>query len=89
MEFTEIKGLLTTKQLAKLFAGRKGKGVTPLSITKWRNNRGLPFVILPGDGRPAIRFSAPKVARWARDNGYEFKAPDMRAGRKRKVACTA
>lgn len=62
-------------------------GVTPLTVIKWRNNKGLPFMKLPGDGRPAIRFSAKRTAAWAKRAGYKMlKGPNSRVnGRKREV----
>lgn len=73
---TEIKGLLTTAQVAKRFA------VTPLSVTLWRTKRGLPFVRIVGAGRDTIRFKAKAVEEWARKGHTK-----VRALRKRRKLC--
>lgn len=42
--------------------------VTAMTIHLWRDQRGLPAVIIPGDKRPTIRFIPEEVQKWAKDN---------------------
>lgn len=58
-----LADLVATGYLAKLFRR------TELTITLWRSNEDLPFVVIPGDDRPAIRFELPLVRDWARQRG--------------------
>jgi hypothetical protein len=39
-----------------------------LTIAVWRETKGLPYVEIPGDDRPAIRFDLPDVLKWAKKN---------------------
>jgi phage terminase Nu1 subunit (DNA packaging protein) len=39
------------------------------TIELWRKKHGLPFVCIPGDTRPAIRFDLAVVKPWARRTG--------------------
>ena len=44
-------------------------GVEPVTIDKWRLYRGMPFVEIPGDENPAIRFRLRDVLEWAAASG--------------------
>lgn len=50
----------TVQHLEKLF------GCTSMTIHNWRRDRGLPAVVIPGDGRPALRFVPIDVIDWAK-----------------------
>jgi hypothetical protein len=55
-----IPGLVTAKYLSKMFKK------TVQVIYDWRNRKGLPFVIIPGDGGDMHRFNLNKVIAWAK-----------------------
>jgi hypothetical protein len=71
----ELKGLMTTAQVADLF------GKSPLTITLWRKEKGLPYVRIPGDGRDTIRFHEGRVKKWAKKN--QVQTSPAREGRAR------
>lgn len=55
--------LLTTQDLVEMF------GRTELTISNWREQFGLPYVVIPGNERDAIRFRENKVRKWAERQG--------------------
>lgn len=57
-----LTDFVTTGYLCKLF------GRCSLTITNWRNNEGLPYVEIPGEGKPSIRYRLSKVRKWAKSN---------------------
>jgi hypothetical protein len=63
--------LLTTRDLVDAF------GTTEVTIYKWRQIRGLPFIILPGRSRDSIRFVKTDVEAWANqlDLKIDFDKP--------------
>lgn len=46
--------------------------VSGMTIHNYRNYRGLPAVVIPGDVRPALRFIPNEVAAWAKTNGIKM-----------------
>jgi hypothetical protein len=58
-----IDGLLTITGVARLFSR------SALTILQWRTYNGLPYVVLPGDERPSIRYELDEVRAWARREG--------------------
>ena len=42
--------------------------VTAMTIHLWRENRGLPALVIPGDKRDTVRFIPLDVQNWARVN---------------------
>lgn len=58
-----IVGLCDVNHLQKLFRRNK------ITIYFWRNTKGLPYVEIPGEKRPVIRFNRRKVLAWAKHCG--------------------
>jgi len=46
--------------------------VTGMTIHNWRNNRGLPAVVIKSETRPAIRFVPDDVRAWATTNSVKM-----------------
>ena len=63
--------LLTIKKLCKMFR------VSEMTVYTWKRYRGLPFISVPSDARPAIRFLPQEVAAWAKREGIAI--PTARA----------
>jgi hypothetical protein len=60
-----LTGLLDIKDMKKMFR------VSGWTLHKWRAKPGpnktvLPAVVIPGTGRPALRFVEPEVREWAK-----------------------
>ena len=64
---TQLNRLWTQNDLADKF------GVTGMTIHLWRNNRGLPTIVIPGKARDAVRFAPEEVRRWARENNVKMR----------------
>lgn len=60
---TVMKNLVTTHQLARMFRR------APITVMLWKRNEGLPYVSIPGDNRPAIRYDMDQVTAWANRTG--------------------
>ena len=74
--FTVVDDYVTEGVLQKLF------GKSSITLELWRKNKGLPFVVIPGDGRPAIRFVLADVLAWAKANSVPtFKVAGAKKGR--------
>lgn len=66
---TALESLWTTQDVARVFR------VTPMTIHLWRQNRGMPAIVIPGEGRPAVRFREDDVCEWARSHGIRVYLP--------------
>lgn len=60
--------LLTLKQVCRLF-----NDVAPITVRKWREQKGFPFVIIPGDVLNAVRYDKAEVAEWGRTHGKRMR----------------
>lgn len=60
---TVMKNLVTARQLARIFRR------APITVMLWKRNEGLPYVSIPGDERPAIRYDMDQVTAWANRTG--------------------
>lgn len=58
-----VNELLTLKQVAKMFR------VSEMTVYTWKRWQKLPFIVIPSDQRPAIRFHPVDVAKWAKREG--------------------
>jgi hypothetical protein len=58
-----LEGLVDTNYLMRMF------NRSDLTIIKWRQEHGLPYVQISGEGRPAVRYRLDRVRRWARSQG--------------------
>jgi len=47
-------------------------GVTPMTVYLWRQNRGLPALVFPGNARNAVRFVPDEVRAWAAKMGIKI-----------------
>jgi hypothetical protein len=52
---------------------RRALGISTMTLHIWRRRRGLPTVVIPGEGRNTIRFLPDEVADWAKQNGEKFR----------------
>lgn len=57
---------------------------TPMTIHNWRREKNLPAIEVPGNRRPAIRFSPDDVIRWAKLNNIEVFPLVKRPRRRRR-----
>lgn len=57
---TVLRGYVTTADLCRMFSR------APLTILKWRQNKGLPYVRIPGDGKDTVRYKLVDVLDWAK-----------------------
>lgn len=57
----QLTDLWTVEEVARKF------GVTTMTIHNWRNDKGLPSIVIPGTDRPAVRFVPDDVRKWARE----------------------
>lgn len=64
-----INELLTTLALSRMFQ------VTEMTILTWRRHRGLPFIVIPSEGRDAIRYRTDDVKLWAKREGLQLTVP--------------
>lgn len=69
---TVYKGWVDTAYLCRLFSR------SDLTINHWRKFEGLPFIEIPGAGRPTIRFALDAVRQWALDHGKEYSTPRLK-----------
>ena len=67
-----LNDLITIKDVCIIF------GVSEVTIHRWREEKGLNMhtITIPGDTRPAIRYSLKGLLRWAKEtetkiSGYE------------------
>lgn len=58
----DLNDIVTTGYLCKLF--KRGT----LTLQNWRNDLGLPYIRIPGDGRDTIRYDLDAVIDWAQKN---------------------
>lgn len=65
-----IEALMTTVEMEQAF------DVTKITIGVWRNTLGLPYIEIPGNKRPAIRFRPRDVEAWAARVGKPFHPPE-------------
>ena len=63
---TILGNLLTVTSIKRLFDR------TDVTLYVWRKQRGMPYVKIPGDRKPGIRFDVEAVCAWADDNGIEY-----------------
>ncbi len=63
---------VTSGFLARLF------GRTPLTIKNWRRYKDLPYVLIPGDASPTIRFRLEEVIEWADALGKRYNRKQAR-----------
>lgn len=63
--FTVLDGYVTEGYICKLLKKK------PLTVSLYRQLKGLPFVKIPGDGKDAIRYIEADVRAWAKENGYK------------------
>jgi hypothetical protein len=61
----ETLNLLTVADVAEAFE------VTSMTIYLWRRYRGLPFLLIPSQGKDSVRFYKDKVVKWARRQGLD------------------
>lgn len=66
-QFTVLRTLVPCGVLCEVF------GVTKHAVDKWRRMRGMPFTVIPGDGRPSIRYDLRRVLTWAEANDKPVK----------------
>ena len=57
-----LTGLITIQEVCRIF------GKTRLTVKQWRDVRGLPYVLIPGDGRDDVRYRRKDVLAWAKAN---------------------
>lgn len=62
-----LRGLSTVSEISEML------GVSRITIHTWRKYRGLPYVVIPGDTKNAIRFRKKDVLEWAREKGVKVK----------------
>lgn len=62
---TVLNGYVDTAYLCRLFKR------SSLTIGLWRKHEGLPYILLPGDARDAIRFVRTDVVAWAKRTGHD------------------
>lgn len=62
----QLVGLRTTNQLCAVF-NRSWQ-----TINHWRKFEGLPYILVPGDIRPSIRYDWAEVQTWAREKKKEL-----------------
>lgn len=68
---TVLKRYVTDGYLRRLFRR------TEATVYQWREMRGLPYVEIPGDSRPTIRFYLPHVLAWAGEHKIRtYVVPD-------------
>lgn len=66
--FETRKDLVTTGYLLRLFDRAEP------TLYLWRRERGLPYIVIPGDDRPVIRYDLRKVIAWAKKNRIRLRA---------------
>lgn len=64
-----IGGFLTSQDLIDSF------GIADLTLIAWRKEQDLPYVLIPGRKRGAIRYRRPRVIKWAKQHGKTFVKP--------------
>mgnify|MGYP003815892779 CR=1 FL=1 len=57
------KKIISRKEVMALF------GKSELTIMKWQQNKGLPYIRIPGDKRDTIKFDKEAVVAWGKANG--------------------
>ena len=57
---------LTHREVAKGFARSE------VTIFNWKKSKGLPYLVLPGTTKDAIRYELDSVVQWAEENGLDF-----------------
>ena len=57
-----LEGYVTTKFLCRLFDRSE------LTIIYWRRDNGLPYIEIPSDARPTVRFVLKEVLKWGKRN---------------------
>lgn len=62
----EMEAVWTVGDVAERFR------VTTMTIHNWREHRGLPALVIPGNGRPALRFIPHDVEVWAKANDVQI-----------------
>lgn len=63
-----LTGLITCVDVQKLFSR------SDQSIAIWRKSYGLPYVVIPSEGRAAVRYRLTKIIEWAKTAGKELDA---------------
>lgn len=58
---------VTTGYLMRLF------GRAEPTLYLWRRERGLPYVLIPGDDRAVVRYDLRKVLAWAKENRIRIR----------------
>jgi len=56
---TVLSSFMTGNQMRRLF------GRTAMTLYIWRRDKGLPYILIPGEGKPSIRFDLDAVLSWA------------------------
>jgi hypothetical protein len=76
-----VAELVDTSYLCRVF------NRSDLTVQLWRQNKGLPHVVIKGDKRDAIRYYLPEVTEWAaRNNVRIFPVEPKGAGAINKAA---
>ena len=61
--------LLTIRDLVNAF------DVTMMTVYNWRKKKKLPYVVIPGEEKPIIRFYPNEVEHWAEVHDKTIKRP--------------
>jgi len=68
---TTLTNYITTAQAGRLFHR------TEMTIYLWRRDKEMPYIIIPSDQTPAIRFDLDAVLSWAADWHFKYKEEEL------------
>lgn len=73
---TVLANYITTAQAGRLFHR------TDMTIYLWRKNKEMPYIIIPSDQTPAIRFDLEALLVWADAWHIKYKEEELNALRR-------